>query len=359
MKKIDESIARDVLYKAFENRDRMNDDISESINSILQGTHKTYRYITFTAILAKATNCEIDILSIQAGDNSDGAYDARSLCHHVVVPFEREVLPGSLGGSNEPYLNKPARCLRLSPDNPVRRGNDYNTLLLMIDILPRIDSEEKAVKYLQSAICCLEDIYNAYEDQFSIKDLDIVDSDKPQTILDYINSLVDFSYEGEICPLIISTLESLYYDDKTRVVPHKVNESGASSKEIGDIDIYDSAEHLISSIEVKDKDFTKEDVEHAIHKFASAKLERTLFVFGKKAAFDRKEVFSTAAQLGSKGYFCSVISIIDFAKMRLYSTTRKISIGDFVELMLDYAKQINAKDETIAWIKTCAIEMGL
>ena len=69
--------------------------------------------------MAKAVNKEIDALSLQAGDESDGAYDARSLCHKVLVPFEREFMPNSLGGSNEPFLNKPARFPRLTPDNAV------------------------------------------------------------------------------------------------------------------------------------------------------------------------------------------------------------------------------------------------
>ena len=55
---------------------------------------------------------------------------------------------------------------------------------------------------------------------------------------------------------------------------------------------------MLSSIEVKDKDFTKEDVEHAIHKFASSKIEKSLFIFGRKVNFDRDNVFETAAELG-------------------------------------------------------------
>lgn len=60
-----------------------------------------------------------------------------------------------------------------------------------------------------------------------------------------------------MCPLVVAAIEHLYYKGAKTVVPHKVNESGASSKEVGDIDIFDNAEQLVSSIEVKDKDFTK------------------------------------------------------------------------------------------------------
>lgn len=85
-----------------------------------------------TALLAKSTNKDVDILSLQAKDNSVGAYDARSLCHKVIVPFERSTYPNSLGGSNEPFLNKPARFQRLSKTNAVRSGNDSETLESLI-----------------------------------------------------------------------------------------------------------------------------------------------------------------------------------------------------------------------------------
>lgn len=92
------------------------------IEKILHGSHKTYRYILVNALLAKAANENINILSLQKGDGTDGKYDARTLCHKVIVPFETLKLPGCLGGSNEPFLNKPARFVKLSTDNAVRKG---------------------------------------------------------------------------------------------------------------------------------------------------------------------------------------------------------------------------------------------
>ncbi len=135
MKKINIEEATNILYHANENLAFVDDEIGNSILSILRGPHKTYRYILLTAILAKSTNEDIDILSLQAGDISDGAYDARSLCHSVIVPFERSVYPYSLGNSNEPFLNKPARFPRISRDNAVRRGRDFSTLINFIETL--------------------------------------------------------------------------------------------------------------------------------------------------------------------------------------------------------------------------------
>lgn len=36
--------------------------------------------------------------------------------------------------------------------------------------------------------------------------------------------------DGEVCPLVVAELERLYLGKDYKVVPHKVNESGSSSK---------------------------------------------------------------------------------------------------------------------------------
>lgn len=84
------------------------------IDFVIDNTHLTFKYILFTGILSKATDPTINALCLQAGSSLPGAYDARTVCHKVIVPFEMETLEKALGGSNEPFLNKPARFPELS-----------------------------------------------------------------------------------------------------------------------------------------------------------------------------------------------------------------------------------------------------
>ena len=149
---VDKTKARGILLDAFRHRKETKDSLGNNIREVITGRHKTYRYILVTGLLSKATEVSIDPLSIQAGDTSKGAYDARTIAHFVLVPFEREYLPNSLGNSNEPYLNKPARFPRLSIDNAVRQGNDRIILRKTIDILSAMNSQKKALKYLKSAL---------------------------------------------------------------------------------------------------------------------------------------------------------------------------------------------------------------
>ena len=268
---INHSAAKKLLEDTLHTASFKDDAIGKDIELILRGTHKTYRYVLITGILAKATEESADALSIQAQDTSDGAYDARSLCHSVIVPFERQYLPESLGGSNEPYLNKPARFPRISLDNAVRSGNDRDTLVRLKTTLERIDSQEKAKIYLSSALATLKSIFLEIESKYSIDQELGSSNNTSQGILDYALRLLANSQEGETCAILVGTIEQLA-NPAFKVVAHKVNESGASSKEVGDIDVFDG-DTLVNSIEVKDKNFSKEDLEHAIKKFMAAGLE--------------------------------------------------------------------------------------
>ena len=113
-------------YRAYENARRGDVPLDcacrDLVDDVLEHTHLTYKYILVTALTAKATDESVNPLCLQAKSALLGAYDARSICHGVIVPFDMEVLNKALGGSNEPFLNKPARFPELSTSNAVRGG---------------------------------------------------------------------------------------------------------------------------------------------------------------------------------------------------------------------------------------------
>lgn len=348
---IDTKKAKQVAKEALMKRKLVQDRIGKNISYILRAFHKTYRYVLVTALLAKATDERIDILSLQAQDNSEGAYDARSVGHDVIVKVERNYFPYSLGNSNEPFLNNPARQPRMSMDNAVRGARDREILNLCIDTLSRIKTSKQAFKYLCSAFSDMESISNEIQFKYSVEGLNFKGNEHTQSILDYIYLLTDEPKEGEICPLIVASIEQLYLGNSFTVEPHKVNESGASPREVGDIDVFDKEKHLVSSIEVKDKDFSKEDVGHAIRKFMAAKLERSFFIYGKNVKWDKSPVYQLVSRFGRTGHFCCVISVLNYSKVRLFHIKDTVTLRKFSEMMLQYAKQIKVHDETIDWIK--------
>ena len=350
---VDFKVASLLLDQAFKESKFFDDEIGQTITWILKGTHKTYRYVLVTALLAKAAKNEINPLYLQKGDGKDGKYDARSLCHKVIVPFETIKLPGCLGGSNEPFLNKPARFLKLDRTNAVRSGNDKVTLMKLIQVLNQITDSSIAYKYLRSALSVMKDKNAEYISKYSIGDALIDISDFSQVVLDYVYKLTDYTIEGEVSPLIVAQLEQMYLGRDFKVVPHKVNQSGSSSKEVGDIDVFNNEKELVYSIEVKDKDFSKQDVAHAIAKFRKAELDNSLFIYGKKVKFDEDEVFGLLREIGREGHYCCLISVLNYAKLRI-KDLKTLTVRDFVDGLLQFAKAINAKDDTVTIIKDIA-----
>ena len=357
MATIDIKTAAIILDRAFTEASPANDKTGMLIDKVLHGNHKTYRYILVTALLAKATNEEINPLSLQKGDGNNGKYDARTLCHKAIVPFETLKLPGCLGGSNEPFLNKPARFPMLSTSNAVRKGNDLLTLTNLISILSGIGDSATAYHYLKSALFTMREISKEYVSIFSIGDTLIDLSRLSQIVLDYIYAMAEHTLEGETCPLIVAQMEQMYLGKDYKVMPHKVNESGTSSKEVGDIDIYDKNGSHAYSIEVKDKDFSAQDVAHAISKFKQAGLTTSLFIYGKKASFDKESAYALLKKAGREGHYCCLISILHYSKLRI-SEIKSITVHDFVDGMLKFARLINAKEDTVSTVKQIASKIS-
>lgn len=353
MASIDFKTASLILDRALTEAELLQDDKATAIQTVLRGTHKTYRYILVNALLAKATNAKVNALSLQKGDGKGGKFDARSLCHKVVVPFEKLKLPGCLGDSNEPFLNKPARFVALATTNAVRAGKDRETLETLISILSDIKTSEEAYTYLKSAMAVLIENHEDYIKKFSIGDALVDVSEFSQLVLDYIYKITDYTLEGEVCPLVVSVLEQFYLGRDFKVVPHKVNESGSSSKEVGDIDVFDSEGTLVNAIEVKDKSFSEQDVVHAISKFRAAHLNSSMFIYGKNVTFDEDTVYSALKRIGREGHYCCLISILYYAKLRI-SDLKVVTVREFVDGLLKFSKAINAKDDTINTIKEIA-----
>ena len=248
------------------------------IKTIIQGIHLTFRYLLVTALLGKATNPSINTLSLQAGADVEGAYDARSLCHGVVVPLERQLLSSALGGSNEPFLNKPARFPMISPSNAVRAGKDRELLICLHKVLSEIETSEQAFNSLCSAMRCAISRQTARTELFTQLS---ESADSQLKVIEFVDAFVTRSIEGQVAAIVSGTILSAYFDqfEGFEVTVHPVNQSGASSNEVADVDIKKNGKIFVA-VEVKDKRFSEQDVDHAAFKASQYGLNSITFVIG-------------------------------------------------------------------------------
>ncbi len=220
---------------------------------------------------------------LQQRPDAQGAYDARSLCHGVVVPLERQLLNRSLGGSNEPFLNKPARFPTISPSNAVRAGRDRELLLILHKVLSEIETSEQAFNSLCIAVRYTIERQTARSEllpQLSES------ADSHLKIIEFVDAFVTKSIEGQVAAIVAGTILSTYFDqfEGFEVIVHPVNQSGASSNEVADIDIKKNGKIFVA-VEVKDKQFSEQDVDHAAFKASQYGLKSITFVIGVRGTY--------------------------------------------------------------------------
>lgn len=279
--KEDAAIILNKAYKDASANPNASSNHKAFIDFVIDNTHLTYKYVLFTALLSKAADEHINPLCLQKQSTLPGAYDARTVCHKVIVPFEMETLKKALGGSNEPFLNKPARFPELDKNNAVRRGNDQKILDSLCDNLPTIKTSKDAYQCLVYLLTKLIKIRDSKEDAlvFTVSG----DANRRSRLMAYIEKALEHSYEGEVLTLMVAGTYHLAYKERPDAVVevHPVNESGASSKEISDLDVYVN-NNLVSSNELKDKDFAETDVRHAADKVINAGGDHMFFIAGPR-----------------------------------------------------------------------------
>lgn len=284
-----------------------------------------------------------------------GAYDARTVCHSVIVPFEMEVLKKALGGSNEPFLNKPARFPELNKNNAVRRGNDQAILNALCDNLPLISGTTEAYQCLVYLLCKLIKI----RDKKQLLTVFTIDnsSNTPAKLWQYINEALKYSYEGEILTLMIAGVYHLryIYNPDIMVEVHPVNQSGASGREVSDLDIY-LKEKLISSNELKDKEYSEPDVRHAADKALAAGGTGILFIERLRAEKKGDFVTSIQNEYMSRNFMLRVLSY-QFWVSSILPSLEVIDCKEFVRYILETARETKFKEEVINYLDELAQEI--
>lgn len=328
---------------------------AREIASVILGSHLTYRYILVTNLLARATDSRANGLSLQAGAEIDGAFDSRSLCHKVLVPFERRCLASRLGGSNEPYLNKPARNTALAATNPVRGGSDTVLLGTCIKILrdaaAPVDALADALFYTLSRPALAANSAISREQ-----------SEASGIILAFARAVLAQKTDGEGAALISALAFHFYALGMEKLLSiklHPVNQAGSSSNEVLDIDVYD-AEKLLFTAEVKDKAFSEDDVDHAARKASSAGCESFFFLKGTfgLAATGGESAIQTA-MFKKHGVHVTFLTVLDFFAAGLGFAASYVEPASVWSVISDFGTTARFKDNTKQTILAVASRAGL
>lgn len=305
---------------------------------LLESTHKTYKYIFVNALVARAS-ANVNPLSLQKGSELPRSWDARSLCHKVLVPFERDFLDGRLGSSQEPFLNKPARVKELSLRNPVRKGKDTQALTILIELLGSLKGADDSFKLLTVS---LQYILEIPPQRIDLHNLSTASNDIHQLL----NELICEGVHGEALLFAVALcLTPVAALKKCDVKYHPSNQSGASSNEVLDIDIYYGGNSTpVLSIEVKDKKFGLNELSHSVDKCLAHGVYCMIFV-------SKEKYVTKSLKLDlPKGFHFQLVSELDLIKYSHF-VFNLVSEDDIAANVEQFLKQARPKIELLQLIK--------
>ena len=285
---VDNEEAREILNREWnrvQNNDEQNylDDktAARKIGEVLNASQLTYKYILVTNVIAKAVNSDIHYRAMQAQWDHPGAYNARSLGHAVLVEWEKDH-GERLGGSNEPFLNKPARYPSFSMENSYRSEKAHTRLYELLERL-----EEKTNTGEIDPIDVLR--HTLYEiSQLDPQTVDFIPpkSDVPyQELRSRVEKYIEKSGGGERLASVTAGVMKAYYThtdgENYTIEAEHANVPDEFSNAAGDVEVFRDDNDLVRAIEVKDKPTERSDIQHAITKARENELSEYLYVVGQ------------------------------------------------------------------------------
>lgn len=316
-------------------------EIGDAITDVLDGTQKTYRYILFTGILAKAANPKCHARSLQLHWSMPGAYDARSFCAKVVCPFEIECLDGKLGGSSDPLVNKPGRFESVELSNPTQGNVGAHVLKCVYEVLEHVQANPSvarpALAYIFAHLRMTRQPPAIVVEHAPTK----ATSRNVQGVLAFLNE----NCGGEASVSVVGCILRLLFPE-AQVLIHHVNEAGRTSRQYGDIDILfpDSTAY---AVEVKDKPFNGNDVDHAATFTLNRGALKLIWAIGPHGETSPVDHLAKTDEWADKGLDLSFLKIADLAKATLAAFGRK-EWRNLRLSMSDVLDEMNAKTSTKA-----------
>ncbi len=141
----------DAWHKVLETGAADSDPISDRL---VNSTVVSIRYAVITQLLGKIADPCRSLMYLQSGDQNAGAWNARSFCDSVVVPWVSEN-HDVLGTSAEPYASKPLRRPWLERDMPnVRDKAEWTALFDFFDPIDQSVPDDLEKAFIQ----CLESV---------------------------------------------------------------------------------------------------------------------------------------------------------------------------------------------------------
>lgn len=283
--------------------------IHESINS----KTKTYRYVLPTQLIARYVDPSLDSLCIQAQRGGKGAFDARSIAHKVIVPFDKGN-SNVLGGSPEPYVNNPLRVPEISLEDAVRnQQKDKEGWDRLYKVLKRV--EDVNLKDFT------KDVLRQTQIEI-IKRLHGTSVDYPVPIRTSLEGIVALLAEflkeksGGDRPEVVATALFRVVGRQFRLFSEvrrfRTNAPDAASGQAADIECLDEKGIIVLAVEVKDSDIRISHISDKIGRAREKNITEFLFLVRRENGEFSKPVQERINAEFASGQNIYVFDLLEF-----------------------------------------------
>ena len=260
--------------------------IRQSINS----PTKTYRYVLPTQLVAKFVNPELDAKCIQVQRGGEGTFDARTVAHGVIVPFERRN-HNVLGGAPEPYVNNPLRVPEISLD-PQIRGQQKNKLGwdYLFTILNRVQEEndpEFTIQVLRQVQIEIARRLTLTRVVYPVPRRISLERTK-SLLFDFLATPSGGDRYEVVATALFQTIGrrfSLY----SEIQRNKTNAPDSVSGQVSDIECRDENGNIVLAVEVKDRQLRINHINDKISAMRERNVSEILYLVREGISQDQRE----------------------------------------------------------------------
>ena len=318
------------------------DALKQNIKHCLTSKTKSYRYVLPTQLLAKAATHTLDCHSLQAAFAGKGAFDARTIAHKVIVPFDK-ANHNVLGGSNEPYVNNPLRCTAVSKENRARQKNkeDWDRLVLVLD---RVEKKNNSAFTKSVFDQVLLEIYRL------LADVAVVYAVPSRASLENAIQLIQTFVAGrsggdrlEVVATALFKAVSKRFDLFDEIKREKVNAPDSMTGMVADIECWLKGQ-IVLLVEIKDRELNLTQLDAKLEIARANKIKEILFLAQEGLESNNaEEIHKRITHEFASGQNVYVANLIEFAKGIL------ILLGEQgrVELISSIGDELEASQSSI------------
>jgi hypothetical protein len=261
------------------------------IQACVNSKTKTYRYVLPTQLIAKHVDPSLDCRCIQAARSGKGSFDARTIAHKVIVPFD-QANESVLGGAPEPYVSNPIRVSEVSEKHRAQQKNklDWDKLCNVLNLVQRKNSEKFTEQVLMQVLI---EIYRRLAGVRVIYPTPsrISLSRCMKLIADYLKQ----QSGGDRLLALSSALFAVIgkrFKLYSKVRRAKITAADAATGMLADLECVTEKGDIVLTVEVKDKELTISQIKGKIRTIREKQVSEIFFIAQRGVVLGEKDQIS-------------------------------------------------------------------